>query len=111
MNFFLLGKANIITRVPTVDASKSPPDFIFKMYFTFFNVKILRGFTFTFVAICSSASYPFEFPYRNNMSSLDKLKFLVNTLINKDKKVSFIRVDKDGALDIPPGFMRTRNEK
>ena len=84
--FFLLGKANIITRVPTVDASKSPPDFIFKMYFTFFNVKILRGFTVTFVAICSSASYPFEFPYRNNMSSLDKLKFLVNTLINQGKK-------------------------
>ena len=51
----------------------------------FFDVKIIRVFTSTFVAIW--------FPYRIKCLPLDILKFLVAILRNQDNKVAFIRVD------------------
>ena len=57
--------------------------------------------------ICSATSYPFGFPSRRKCPSLDILKFLVTTLINQDRKVAFIRVDDDGALEKSTEFMRT----
>ena len=57
--------------------------------------------------ICSATSHPFGFPSRSKRPPLDILKFLVTTLRNQDKKVSFIRVDEDGALDRSSEFMRT----
>ena len=78
-----------------------------QMDFAFFNVESIRGFTSTFVAICSATSYPFGFPSRSKRPPLDILKFLVTTLRNQDKKVAFIRVDEDGALARSSEFMRT----
>ena len=66
--------------------------------FAFFNVESIRGFTSTFVNICSDTSHPFGFPYRSKRTPLDILKFLVTTLRNQDKKVALTRVDEDGAL-------------
>ena len=74
--------------------------------FAFFNVESIRGFTSTFVAICSDTSHPFGFPSRSKRPPLDILKFLVTTLRNQDNKVAFIRVDEDGALSISLEFMR-----
>ena len=68
------------------------------MYFAFLNVELIRGFTLTFVAICSATSYPFGFTPRRKCTPLDVLKFLVATLINQDKKVAFIQVNEYGAL-------------
>ena len=59
------------------------------------------------MAICSATSYPFGFPFRSKSPPLDILKFLVTTLRNQDKKVSFIRVDEDGALEKYSEFMKT----
>ena len=78
-----------------------------QMDFAFFNVESIRGFTSTFVAVCSATSYPFGFPSRSKRPPLDILKFLVTTLRNQDKKVAFIRVDEDGALARSSEFMRT----
>ena len=50
---------------------------------------------------------PFGFPSRSKRPPLDILKFLVTTLINKDKKVAFIRFDEDGALARSYEFMKT----
>ena len=77
------------------------------MDFAFFNVEIICGFTSTFVAICSATSHPFVFPSRSKHPPLDILKILVTTLRNQDKKVSFIRVDEDGALERSSGFTKT----
>ena len=64
----------------------------------FFNVESIHGFTSTFVAICSDTSHPFEFPFRGKRPPIEKLKFIVPTLSNQDKKVAFIRLKKYGAL-------------
>ena len=77
------------------------------MDFAFFNVESIRGFTSTFVAICSATSYPFGFPSRSKRSPLDILKLVVTTSRNQDKKFALIRVDEDGALARSSEFMRT----
>ena len=100
-------KATKISRGPTTDASKFGPGFMLQMDFAFFNVDCIRGFTSTFVAICSSTSHPFVFPYSSKLPPLDILKFLVTTLKNQDNKVVFVRVDEDVALAISLEFMRT----
>ena len=94
----LLTKATKISRDPTTDVSKFPPGFMLQMDFAFFNVESIRGFTSTFVAICSATSYPFGFTSRSKRPPLDILKLLVVTLRNQDKKIAFIRADEDGAL-------------
>ena len=102
----LLTKATKITRVPTTDTSKYAPGFMLQMNFAFFNVKSIHVFNSNFVAICSATSYPFGFPSRSKLPSLDILKFLFTTLENQDKKVAFIRVDEYGALARSSEFMR-----
>ena len=82
-----------------------------QMDFAFFNVEIIRGFTSTFLAICSANSYPFGFPPRSNRPPLGVLIFIVTILRNQDKKVAFIRVDKYGALYRSSYFMRTCHNK
>ena len=77
------------------------------MDFAFFNVESIRGFTSTFVAICSATSYPFGFPSISKRPPLGILKILVATLRNQDKKVALIRVDEDGAPSISSELMRT----
>ena len=76
------------------------PEFMLQMDFAFFNVESIRGFTSTFVAICSATSHPFVLPARSKRPPLDILKVLVTTLRNQDKKVAFTRVDEYGALAI-----------
>ena len=94
----MMTKATKIPRGSTTDVSKISPGFMLQMDFSFFNVESIRGFTSTFVAICSATSYLFGFPSRSKRPPLGILKFLVTTLINQDKKVALIRVDEDGAL-------------
>ena len=106
----LLTKATKITRGPTTDVSKFSPGFMLQMDFAFFNVESIRGFTSTFVAICSATAHPFGFPPRSKRTPLDTLKCFVTTLINKDKKVAFIIVDEYGALARSSEFMRTRHD-
>ena len=60
-----------------------------------------------FVAICSATSHPFGFPCIRKRLPPDILKFLVIALRNQNRKFSFIRVDKYGALEISPEFMKT----
>ena len=101
----LLTKATNIPRGPTTDVSKFSPGFMLQMDFAFFNVQSICVFTSTFVAVCFATSYPFGFPSIIKRPPLDILKFLVTTLINQDKKVSFIRVDEDGAISRSSEFI------
>ena len=78
----LLTKSTKPPRAPTTNISKYSPGFMLQMDFAFFNVETIRGFTSTFVAICSANSYPFRSPSRSKRPPLDILKFLVTTLIN-----------------------------
>ena len=103
----LLTKATKIYRGPITDVSKFVPGFMLQMDFAFFNVESIREFTSTFVDICSATSYPFGFPSISKHPPLDILNFLVTTLKNQDKKVTFIRVDEYGALARSLEFMRT----
>ena len=77
------------------------------MYFAFFKVEIIRGFTSTFVDICYANSYLFGFSSRSKFPPLDILKFLVATFRNQYKKVALIRVDEDGSLSRSSEFMKT----
>ena len=78
-----------------------------QMYFSFFNVDSIRGFTSTFVAICYATLHLFGFTSRSKHPPLDILKFLVTTLINQDKKVAFVRVDADEELEGSSESMKT----
>ena len=51
---FLLTQSTKNPRYPTTDVLKFPARFMLQMYFTFFNVESIGGFTSTFVAICSN---------------------------------------------------------
>ena len=77
------------------------------MDFSFFNVESIGGFNSTFVDICSTTSHPFGFPSIIKCPPLDILKFLVNKLRNKDKKVAFILFDEYGALSRSSEFIKT----
>ena len=77
-----------------------------QMDFSFLNVEIIHEFNSTFVAICYANSHPFGFTSRIKLPPLDIIIFLVTTLSNQDKKVAFIRVDEDGALEISSEFMK-----
>ena len=59
------------------------------------------------MAICSANSYSFGFRPRSKSPPLDIIEFFVTTLKNQDKKVSFIRVDEFGSLEIFYEFTRT----
>ena len=61
-------------------------------------------------SIYYSTSYYFDFPQRIKRQPIDTLKYFVTTLINQDKKVELIRVDKDGELARPSYFMRICHE-
>ena len=78
-----------------------------QMDFEFFNVESIRGFTSNFVAICSATSYPSGFLSRSKLPPLNILKILFTMLKNQDKKVSFIRIDEDGSLEISSEFIKT----
>ena len=82
-----------------------------QMYFAFFNVESISGFTSSFVAICSITSHPFGFTPRIKRITLDILRFLATKFRNQDNKVEFIRVEKDGALARSSEFMKTCNNK
>ena len=75
----------------------------------FFNTESIRGFTSTFVAICSSTYHPFGLPPISNCPPLDILKYIVATLSNQDKKVAFIRLYEDEELARSYEFMQTYN--
>ena len=77
-----------------------------QMYLVFLNVESIRGFTSTFVDICSAASYPFRFLYKIKWRTIGIIKFLVTTLMDQDIKVSFVLFDEYGALAIYSEFMR-----
>ena len=79
------------------------------MDFAFFNVKITRRFTSTFVAICSTNSHLFGFTPRRKLPPLDKLKVLVTTLKNQDDIFALIRYDEYGALAISYELIKTCN--
>ena len=53
---FIFTKATKIPRGSTTDVYKFPPGFMLKMYFVFFNVESIRGFTSNFVTVCSATS-------------------------------------------------------
>ena len=76
-----------------------------EMNFEFLNVESIRGFTSTFLAICSATSNPFGFPSKIKLPHLDIVKFLVTTLSNQDKKVALIQVDECGSLARYSEFM------
>ena len=95
---YLLIMATIITRAPKSNISNFPPGFMIQTEFAFSNVECIHGFNPTFVAICSSTSYTFNFSSRIKRSPMYTLKFIVTALRNQDNKFSFIRVDKDSAL-------------
>ena len=78
-----------------------------QMDVSFFTVESIRGFTSTFVTICSDTSYPSVFPSRSKRPPLGILKFIFNTLRNQDKKAAFVQVDEYGALERSSGFMKT----
>ena len=82
-----LTKATKFPRGPTTYISKLAPGFMLHMYFVFFNVEIIRGFTSTFVGICSYTSHLLGFSSRSKLSPLDVLKFIVNTLWNQERKL------------------------
>ena len=103
----LMTKETKFPRGPTTDVSKFALGFMLQMYFSFFNVESLHGFSSTFVAICSATSYSFVFLSRSKHPPLDILKFLVATLKYQYKKVTFIRVDEYGALERSSEFMKT----
>ena len=75
--------------------------------FAFFNVESIRGFTSTFVNICSDTSHPFGFPSRSKCTPLYILIFLVTTLGNNYNKVALILVDEYRALERYYKFMKT----
>ena len=76
-----------------------------QIYFQFFNVESICGFTSTFVVICSARSYTFRFQFRSKRPTLDILKLFVTKLRNKYKKVAFGSVDEDGAFEIYSKFI------
>ena len=71
------------------------------------NDEMIRGFTSTFVVICSANSYPFWFPSRRKSWPLDILKCVVTVLKNWNKKVASIRVDEYTELARSSEYMTT----
>ena len=92
---------------PTIYVSKSAPGLILQMDFSFFNAESIRGFTSTFVGICSANLYPFGFLSRIKLPPIDTLKFIVTAISNQYKKSGFIRMDQYGSLERSSEFMKT----
>ena len=103
----LLTKVTKVPTGPTFDVLKFIPRFMLKMDFSFFNIEIICGFTSTFVAMCSSTSHLFGFTPRIKRTLIDILNFIFSTLSNQDKKLPFIKDDKDGSLERSSEFMKT----
>ena len=69
----LLAKGTQIPRGPIICVSNIVSRFMLQIYFAFFNVEIIRGFTSNFLAMCYSSPYQFEFPSREKRTSNDIL--------------------------------------
>ena len=68
------------------------------MYFSLFNVEIIHEFALIFVPIWSNTSYSFGFTSRVKILPFEMLKFLLDNLRNKYKKVALVWVDEDGTF-------------
>ena len=102
-----LTKATKITRGSTIDVSKSFLRFMLNIHFAFFNVEIIRGFILTFVAICSSTSYPCGLTPGRKHLPLEIIKWLVTKFRNQDHKVVFIQFDEYETRSRSSEFMNT----
>ena len=78
-----------------------------KIGFAFFNVESIHGFTAIVLAKLSATLRLFVLPSRNKLPPIYILKCIVTTLIDRYKKLSFIRVDEDVALARSSELMRT----
>ena len=95
---FILTKAATINKGPTIDVSKFVFGFVLQIKISFLNVEIIRGFTSTFLPICSTTSHLLVFTSRRKYPPLDILTVLITELNNDDTKFAFLLVDKYGAL-------------
>ena len=77
------------------------------MYFSFFNVESIRGFTSRYWLYDTLLHTPLGFPSTSKWPHLNTLKLLVATFSNQDKKVILTQVDEYGALPTSSEFMRT----
>ena len=103
----ILTKVTQIPRGLTIDVSKFAPGFVLQMNFSFSNVESIRGFTLTFVDMCSATSYLFGFPSIIKWTTIDILKLLATISKNQEKTVAFIQVYEYWALERSSKFMKT----
>ena len=68
------------------------------MYFVFYEMESVRGFTFVLNVICISTRHTKIFLRRRKHLPLDALQFIINCQKRKGRPIWRIRVDEDGSL-------------
>ena len=93
-----LRKATKLPRGKIVDCSTLAPFQRLHVYFSFFSVVSIRGFTSALDVTCASTSYPFGFPTESKSPPIEILRWLIGTLRSMGHVVNLIRVDEGGEL-------------
>ena len=94
----MVTKAHKLPRGALVDKTHMPPFSTLHLDFHFYNVKSIRGFVSALAAVCSSTSYPFNFPTKSRSPPIEITLYLIRTIRSMGYQVLFIQVDEDGAF-------------
>ena len=88
----MISKPRLLPKGKLVDKTTMAPFTRIHLDFHFFSVTSIWGFTSSLAAVCSSTSYPFNFPTKNKSPPIAIVLFLLRTIR------SMGHVDEDGAL-------------
>ena len=75
-------KMTTIDKGTTVDTSNLQPGELFHMYFAFYNVTSLCGFTYILTDVCANTRILWVFPTSSIKSPVHIISFTLTTLMN-----------------------------
>ena len=93
------GNMTNFSKGTTVDTTNLWPGEIIHIYFSFWNVTSIRGFTSMITVVCSNNRMIFIFSTAYKRTPVCIVRFILTTLNNESQPYNRVRVDKYGALE------------
>ena len=96
---FYTSKMTTLHKVKIVDTSNLQPGELMRMYFAFYNVTSIRGFTSILTVICEKTIMLWSFPTESKLSPVCTIHSIITTLNNEQCPCKCIRFYECVALE------------
>ena len=99
MNNMLYIKYDNTPKGTTFDTTNLQPGELIHVYFTFYNVTYIRGFTSMLTIFCERTRMIWVLPTVSKLSPVCIIRFILTTLNNEQHSWKRVRIYEDGALE------------